>query len=33
MGFPTDGIDAGFREAGRVIPFVRLEAGPGFGLP
>lgn len=33
MGFPADGTDARFREAGRAIPFVRLEAGPGSRLP
>lgn len=29
MGLPADGTDAGFREAGRSAPFVRLDAGPG----
>ncbi|WP_328934992.1 MULTISPECIES: nitroreductase family deazaflavin-dependent oxidoreductase [unclassified Streptomyces] len=33
MGLPPDGTDAGFREAGRNIPFVRLDAGPGSRLP
>ncbi|WP_406177449.1 nitroreductase family deazaflavin-dependent oxidoreductase [Streptomyces sp. NBC_00996] len=33
MGFPSDGTDAGFREAGRAVPFVRLDAGPGSRLP
>ncbi|MEU9207753.1 nitroreductase family deazaflavin-dependent oxidoreductase [Streptomyces sp. NPDC048415] len=30
MGLPTDGGEASYREAGRVIPFVRLEAAAGF---
>ncbi|MCX5052005.1 nitroreductase family deazaflavin-dependent oxidoreductase [Streptomyces sp. NBC_00201] len=33
MGLPSDGSEAGFREAGRAIPFVRLNAGPGSRLP
>lgn len=33
MGFPSDGTDARFREAGRTIPFVRLEADPRTRLP
>ncbi|MFJ9543795.1 nitroreductase family deazaflavin-dependent oxidoreductase [Streptomyces sp. NPDC101225] len=32
-GLRTDGTDAGFREAGGAVPFVRLEAGPGARLP
>ncbi|MFG3660105.1 nitroreductase family deazaflavin-dependent oxidoreductase [Streptomyces sp. NPDC047706] len=31
MGLPVDGGEASFREAGRVIPFVRLEAADGYG--
>ncbi|WP_406442388.1 nitroreductase family deazaflavin-dependent oxidoreductase [Streptomyces sp. NBC_00631] len=30
MGLPSDGTDAGFRQAGRAIPFVRLKDGPGL---
>ncbi|MGW1044112.1 nitroreductase family deazaflavin-dependent oxidoreductase [Streptomyces sp. NPDC002547] len=30
MGFVLDGTDAGYREVGRVVPFVLLEAAPGF---
>ncbi|MFE3638830.1 nitroreductase family deazaflavin-dependent oxidoreductase [Streptomyces cellostaticus] len=33
LGLPADGTEAGFREAGRAIPFVRLEAGRGSPLP
>ncbi|MFE7173265.1 nitroreductase family deazaflavin-dependent oxidoreductase [Streptomyces sp. NPDC057616] len=33
MGFPSDGTDAQFRDAGRAIPFVRLDSAPGAGLP
>ncbi|MFF7984059.1 nitroreductase family deazaflavin-dependent oxidoreductase [Streptomyces sp. NPDC007901] len=33
MGLPSNGTDSGFREAGRAIPFVRLDAGPGTRLP
>ncbi|OLZ64504.1 hypothetical protein AV521_34765 [Streptomyces sp. IMTB 2501] len=29
MGLPSDGSEAGFREAGRAIPFVRLDVGSG----
>ncbi|MFJ8533598.1 nitroreductase family deazaflavin-dependent oxidoreductase [Streptomyces sp. NPDC093591] len=29
MGFPVDGGEASFREAGRAIPFVRLDAAEG----
>ncbi|WP_306185361.1 MULTISPECIES: nitroreductase family deazaflavin-dependent oxidoreductase [unclassified Streptomyces] len=29
MGLPTDGSTASFRDAGRVIPFVRLDADAG----
>ncbi|MEV6481813.1 nitroreductase family deazaflavin-dependent oxidoreductase [Streptomyces sp. NPDC051576] len=29
MGFAPDGTGAGFREAGRAVPFVRLGTGPG----
>ena len=32
-GLPPDGTNAGFRKAGRTIPFVRLDAGPGSRLP
>ncbi|MFR0355604.1 nitroreductase family deazaflavin-dependent oxidoreductase [Streptomyces sediminimaris] len=28
-GLPADGTESGYREAGRAVPFVRLEAGPG----
>ncbi|WP_329416561.1 nitroreductase family deazaflavin-dependent oxidoreductase [Streptomyces sp. NBC_00704] len=31
MGLPSDGSDASFREAGRAIPFVRLEATGSHG--
>ncbi|MFC5204351.1 nitroreductase family deazaflavin-dependent oxidoreductase [Streptomyces kaempferi] len=30
MGYAPDGTDAGYRVAGRTIPFVALEAAPGF---
>lgn len=30
MGLRSDGTEAGYREAGGAVPFVRLEAGPGF---
>ncbi|MGW7426019.1 nitroreductase family deazaflavin-dependent oxidoreductase [Streptomyces sp. NPDC054813] len=30
MGYAPDGTDAGYRLAGRAIPFVLLEAAPGF---
>ncbi|MEU2551426.1 nitroreductase family deazaflavin-dependent oxidoreductase [Streptomyces sp. NPDC013313] len=33
LGLPADGTHAGFREAGRAIPFVRLRAGRGSPLP
>ncbi|WOP38697.1 nitroreductase family deazaflavin-dependent oxidoreductase [Streptomyces sp. Li-HN-5-13] len=33
MGLPSDGSAAGFREVGRTIPFVRLDAGPGACPP
>ncbi|MGN5381164.1 nitroreductase family deazaflavin-dependent oxidoreductase [Streptomyces lasalocidi] len=29
MGLPSDGSEAGFREAGKAIPFVRLDVGTG----
>ncbi|MFC8246462.1 nitroreductase family deazaflavin-dependent oxidoreductase [Streptomyces chartreusis] len=30
MGLPSDGSEASFREAGRSIPFVRLDTAHGF---
>ncbi|MFJ3621738.1 nitroreductase family deazaflavin-dependent oxidoreductase [Streptomyces iakyrus] len=30
MGLPVDGGEASFREAGRAIPFVRLQAASGY---
>ncbi|WP_399210845.1 hypothetical protein [Streptomyces sp. SLBN-31] len=30
MELPSKGTDAAFREAGRAIPFVRLDAAPGY---
>ncbi|MGQ4383464.1 nitroreductase family deazaflavin-dependent oxidoreductase [Streptomyces sp. SAS_270] len=30
MGLPADGGEASYREAGRAIPFVRLDAAAGF---
>ncbi len=33
MGLPTDGSEASFREAGRAIPFVRLDAAPTSRRP
>jgi deazaflavin-dependent oxidoreductase (nitroreductase family) len=33
MGFPTDGSDVSYAEAGRSIPFVRLDAAVGQRLP
>lgn len=29
MGLPLDGTEASYREAGRAIPFVRLDAAAG----
>lgn len=31
MGLPSDGSEAGFRDAGRAIPFVRLDVSTGTG--
>ncbi|MGW7527319.1 nitroreductase family deazaflavin-dependent oxidoreductase [Streptomyces sp. NPDC054783] len=33
MGLPSDGGEAAFREAGRLIPFVRLGIGTGTRAP
>jgi deazaflavin-dependent oxidoreductase (nitroreductase family) len=33
MGFRVDGSEASFREAGRGVPFVRLDAADGYHLP
>lgn len=33
MGCASDGTDTGFRESGRAVPFVRLDAAPGFRRP
>lgn len=33
MGFGIDGSPGSYRRAGREIPFVRLDAGPGQRLP
>ncbi|MGV9991553.1 nitroreductase family deazaflavin-dependent oxidoreductase [Streptomyces sp. NPDC003374] len=33
MGFPAEGTETGFRETGRAIPFVCLEADPGSRRP